>query len=82
MSSIVWSYSKDLLHHAALKIHLVVRKFQGKINFSYFLLKMKNLVSSILCITINGEVPPNNNVDWMSRKQVYKPNSKILSRFG
>ena len=29
MSSIVWSYSKDLLHHAALKIHLVVGKFQG-----------------------------------------------------
>ena len=23
ISSIVWSYSKDLLHHAALKIHLV-----------------------------------------------------------
>ena len=30
MSSIVWSYSKDLLHHAALKIHFVVGKFQGE----------------------------------------------------
>ena len=27
--SIVWSYSKDLLHHGALKIHIVVGKFQG-----------------------------------------------------
>ena len=27
MSSIVWSYSKDLLHHAALKKDLVVGKF-------------------------------------------------------
>ena len=23
-----------------------------------------------------GEVSPNNNVDWVSRKQYYKPNSK------
>ena len=29
-----------------------------------------------------GEVSPNNNVDWVSRKQFYKPNSKSLSRFG
>ena len=29
-----------------------------------------------------GEVSPNNNVDWVSRKQFYKPNSKILSKFG
>ena len=29
---------------------------------------------------IKGEVSPNNNVDWVSRKQFYKPNSKILSR--
>ena len=36
MSSIVWSYSKDLLHHAALKVHLVVGKFQGKIILSHF----------------------------------------------
>ena len=30
MSSIVWSYSKDLLHHAVLKIHLVVGKVSSK----------------------------------------------------
>ena len=29
-----------------------------------------------------GKVSPNNNVDWVSRKQFYKPNSKSLSRFG
>ena len=29
-----------------------------------------------------GEVSPNNNVDWVSRKQFYKPNSNGLSRFG
>ena len=29
-----------------------------------------------------GEVSPNNTVDWVSRKQFYKPNSKSLSRFG
>ena len=28
-----------------------------------------------------GEVSPNNNVDWVSRTQIYKPNSKSLSRF-
>ena len=27
MSSIVWSHSKDILHLAALKIHLVIAKF-------------------------------------------------------
>ena len=31
---------------------------------------------------IKGEVSPDNNVDWVSRKQFYKPNSKSLSRFG
>ena len=31
---------------------------------------------------IKGEVSPNNNVDWVSREQFYKPNSKSLSRFG
>ena len=30
---------------------------------------------------VKGEVSPNNNVYWVSRKQFYKPNSKILSRF-
>ena len=30
--------------------------------------------------TIKGEVSPNNNVDWVSRKQFYKPNSKSLNR--
>ena len=30
---------------------------------------------------IKGEVSPNNNVDWVSRKQFYKPNSKIVSKF-
>ena len=29
---------------------------------------------------IKGEVSPNNNVDLVSRKQFYKPNSKSLSR--
>ena len=55
MSSIVWSYSKDLLHHAAIKIHLVVGKFQGKKKSVYhtFSKKKKKFVSSILCITIN-----------------------------
>ena len=33
-----------------------------------------------LCV-LKGEVSPNNNVDWVSRKQFYKPNSKILSKF-
>ena len=31
---------------------------------------------------IKGEVSPNNNVDWVSRKQFYKPNTTILSKFG
>ena len=31
---------------------------------------------------VKGEVSPNNNVDWVSRKQFYKPNSKSLSRIG
>ena len=31
---------------------------------------------------ITGEVSPNKNVDWVSKKQFYKPNSKRLSRFG
>ena len=31
---------------------------------------------------IKGEVSPNNKVDWVSRKQFKKPNSKILSKFG
>ena len=30
MSFLVWSYSKDLLHHAALKFNLVVGRFQGE----------------------------------------------------
>ena len=30
--------------------------------------------------TFKGEVSPNNNVDWVSRKQFYKPDSKSLSR--
>ena len=33
-------------------------------------------------VYFKGEVSPNNNVDWVSRKQFYKPNSKSLSRFG
>ena len=28
-----------------------------------------------------GEVSQNNNADWVSRKQFYKPNIKSLSRF-
>ena len=39
-------------------------------------------VQDILWHLIKGEVSPNNNVDWVSRKQFYKPNSKSLSRFG
>ena len=31
---------------------------------------------------VQWEVSPNNYVDWVSRKQIYKPNSKSLSRFG
>ena len=31
---------------------------------------------------VKGEVSPNNNVDRVSRKQFYKPNSKSLNRFG
>ena len=32
---------------------------------------------------LKGEASPNNNVDWVSRKQFYKPNSNLsLSRFG
>ena len=57
MSSIVWSYNKNLLHYGALKKHLVVGKFQlmkENIIFRTFNKKrIKNLVSSILCITIN-----------------------------
>ena len=34
-----------------------------------------------LATLFKGEVSPNNNVDWVSRKQVYEPNSKSLSRF-
>ena len=33
-------------------------------------------------MTLKGDVSPNNNVDWVSRKQFYKPNSKSVSRFG
>ena len=33
-------------------------------------------------VFFKGEVSSNNNVDWGSRKQFYKPNSKSLSRFG
>ena len=29
LHSIVWSHINDLLHHAALRIHLVVCQFQG-----------------------------------------------------
>ena len=35
-----------------------------------------------ILILIKGEVSPNNNVDRVSRKQFYKPNSKSLSRLG
>ena len=35
-----------------------------------------------LFLSFKGEVSPNNNVDWVSRKQFYKPNIKGLSRFG
>ena len=28
-----------------------------------------------LSLDVKGEVSPNNNVDWVSRKQFYKPNS-------
>ena len=37
---------------------------------------------NLACDTLKGEVSPNNNVDWVSRKQFYKPNSKSLNRFG
>ena len=37
---------------------------------------------NVIGVEIKGEVSPNNNVDWVSRKQFYKPNSKSLSRFG
>ena len=47
MCSIVWSYSKDLLHHAALKIHLVVGKFQGKIHFFVLLV---NKAIAVMCL--------------------------------
>ena len=51
MSSIVWSYGKDLLHHAALnlKIHLVVGEFQGgkKIFYRTFSIKKKKKKVSI-----------------------------------
>ena len=51
MSSVVWSHIKDLLHHAALKIHLMVSKFQENFHFIVFLLtKFKYCVSSILRI--------------------------------
>ena len=56
ISFIVWSYSKDILHHAAaLKIHLVVGKFQGIFFWGGTLVKNegKQMVSSVLCITIN-----------------------------
>ena len=29
---------------------------------------------------VKGQFSPNNNVDWVSRKQFYKPNSKHLNR--
>ena len=47
MSSIVWSYSKDLLHHAALKIHLVVGKFQGNNNFIALLVLKMHLMHNV-----------------------------------
>ena len=31
---------------------------------------------------VKGEVSPNNNVDWVRRKQFYKPNRKSLRKFG
>ena len=56
MSSIVWSNSKDLLHLAALNIHLVVGKFQGK-NKIFVLLILKQVkilfLPSLICIAIN-----------------------------
>ena len=36
MSSIVWSYSRDLLHHAALKNTLWYASFKENFTFSYF----------------------------------------------
>ena len=40
------------------------------------------LMLSAYLQSVKGEVSPNNNVDWVRRKQFYKPNSKSLSRFG
>ena len=37
---------------------------------------------SIFAKLFKGEVSPNNNVNWVSRKQFQKPNNKILSKFG
>ena len=51
------------------------------VNIRALLGYVKPLKSKILH-TLKGKFPQNNNVDWVSRKQFYKPNSKILSKFG
>ena len=45
-----------------------------------------NLDIALMCdecgSKLKGKFPPNNNQDWVSRKQFYKPNSNIWSKFG
>ena len=39
---------------------------------------LRSTYKNRLDFPFKGEVSPNNNVDWVSRKQFYKPNSKRL----
>ena len=36
---------------------------------------------TLMKMSSKGEVSPNNNMDWVSRKQFYKPNSKVWADF-
>ena len=62
---------------------IILYKFQYSNFASIEVMEAKGGIYKCEFITsIKGEVSPNNNVDWVSRKQFYKPNSKSLSRFG
>ena len=63
--------------------HLFGKRWcQSEMSIYKFQRFLTQMMTRLLTTHIKGEVSPNNNVDWVSRKQFYKPNSKSLSRFG
>ena len=80
------------IYYAHVNMFIIIYVNENKLELEQNLKKNTNPKSSsvhgfiiimiILIIDIKGDVSPNNNVDWVSRKQFYKPNSKSLSRFG